>query len=190
MRNDFIKKITLSALFLAIGFVLPMLFGQIPVIGQMLLPMHIPVFLCGLICGWKYGLLIGFILPLMRSLIFNVPIMYPTAIAVAFEMATYGAIVGALYGLVPKKSVKAVYISMLSAMLAGRAVRLIAEIALLGLSGKAFAWQAFATVVLLNAIPGIILQLLLVPATMIILDKTGAVRFCKKKQSELEKQEK
>jgi riboflavin transporter FmnP len=103
MKNNFIKKITLSALFLAIGFILPMLFGQIPVIGQMLLPMHIPVFLCGLICGWRYGLFIGFILPLARSLIFSVPVMYPTAMAVAVEMAVYGVIVGALYGVAKKK---------------------------------------------------------------------------------------
>lgn len=183
MKNNFIKKITLSALFLAIGFILPMLFGQIPVIGQMLLPMHIPVFLCGLICGWRYGLFIGFILPLARSLIFSVPVMYPTAMAVAVEMAVYGVIVGALYGVAKKKTVKTVYISMLTAMAVGRAARLAAEVALLSFGGKAFAWQAFATTVLLNAIPGIALQLILIPAIMMILDKTGAVKFYKKPQN-------
>ena len=56
-------SLTLSAMFLAIGLALPFLTGQIPQIGKMLLPMHIPVLLCGLICGWQYGLGIGFILP-------------------------------------------------------------------------------------------------------------------------------
>ena len=180
MKNNFIKKITLSALFLAIGFILPMLFGQIPLIGQMLLPMHIPVFLCGLICGWKYGLSVGFILPIIRSLVFNVPVMYPTAMAVAAEMAVYGAIVGLLYNIAAKKTVKTVYISMLAAMIAGRAARLVAEIVLLGMGGKTFVWQAFVTVVFLNAIPGIVIQLILVPATMMILDKTGVVKFYKR----------
>ena len=54
------KNLTLSAMFLAIGMVLPFFTGQIPQIGKMLLPMHIPVFLCGLICGWQYGLFSSF----------------------------------------------------------------------------------------------------------------------------------
>lgn len=61
-----VKKISLSAMFFALGLILPFFTGQIPQIGSMLLPMHIPVFLCGFICGWKYGGVIGFLLPLMR----------------------------------------------------------------------------------------------------------------------------
>ncbi len=60
----------------------------------MLLPMHIPVLLCGLICGWKYGILVGFILPLLRHTIFGMPILFPTGIAMAFELATYGFVIG------------------------------------------------------------------------------------------------
>ena len=61
-----IINLTLSAMFLAVGLVLPFFTGQIPQIGNMLLPMHIPVLLCGLICGWQYGLAVGFILPPLR----------------------------------------------------------------------------------------------------------------------------
>lgn len=68
-----IKNLTISAVFLAVGLVLPFFTGQIPAIGNMLLPMHIPVFLCGLICGWQYGAAVGFILPLFRSLLFSAP---------------------------------------------------------------------------------------------------------------------
>ena len=60
------KKLTLAAMFFAIGIILPFFIGQIPLIGQMLLPMHIPVLLCGLIVGWQYGLATGFFLPLVR----------------------------------------------------------------------------------------------------------------------------
>lgn len=76
--NKNIKKLTLAAMFLAIGLVLPLLTGQIPQIGNMLLPMHIPVFLCGLICGWQYGAAVGFILPLLRYAIFEMPVLFPT----------------------------------------------------------------------------------------------------------------
>ncbi|MBQ9997837.1 MAG: ECF transporter S component, partial [Clostridia bacterium] len=54
------KRLILSAVFLSLGIVLPFLTGQIKEIGDTLLPMHIPVMLCGLICGWKYGLAVGF----------------------------------------------------------------------------------------------------------------------------------
>ena len=91
-----LKKLTLSALFLALGMVLPFLTGQIPQIGSMLLPMHFPAFLCGMICGWQYGAIVGFIMPLLRFALFNMPPIFPTGIAMAFELATYGAISGLL----------------------------------------------------------------------------------------------
>ena len=94
-----LKKITVAAMFLALGLILPFFTGQIPQIGSKLLPMHIPVFLCGLICGWKYGGLVGFILPLLRSALFGMPVFFPSATAMAFELMTYGAVSGFLYSI-------------------------------------------------------------------------------------------
>ena len=99
MKHDALKKLVLSAMFIAVGLVLPFFTGQIPQIGKMMLPMHLPVFLCGLICGWPYGLAVGFVTPLLRSMIFSMPVMYPAAIAMAFELATYGFVAGFLYNL-------------------------------------------------------------------------------------------
>lgn len=65
MKNQNTKKLAYAALFLALCLVLPMLTGQIPQIGSMLLPMHIPVLLCGLVCGWQYGAAVGFVAPLL-----------------------------------------------------------------------------------------------------------------------------
>ena len=70
------RKLTLSALFLALGLVLPLITGQIPQIGKMLLPMHIPVLLCGMVCGWPYGLAVGAVMPLLRGLLFGMPVLY------------------------------------------------------------------------------------------------------------------
>ena len=173
MNHTRLRNLVLAAFFLALGFVLPMLTGQIPSIGKMLLPMHIPVFLCGLICGWKYGGIVGFTLPLLRSLIFSVPVMYPTAIAVAFEMAVYGIVAGLLFARTRQKRMIAVYLSMFPAMLLGRLVRCLAEIILLGLQGGTFVFQVFFSTTIVNAVPGILLQLFLVPAVMTILIKTN-----------------
>ncbi len=164
-------------MFLAIGLVLPFFIGQIPQIGSMLLPMHIPVFLCGLICGWQYGGAVGAILPLLRSLWFGMPAFYPNALAMAVELLTYGLVAGLLYSRSRWQCVFALYRSLLVAMLAGRIVWGIAEVLLLGFGGSAFTWKAFLAGALLKAIPGILLQLILIPAIMVTLNRTGLVPF-------------
>lgn len=166
-------------MFLAIGLVLPFLTGQIQQIGNMLLPMHIPVFLCALICGWRYGMPMAFVLPIMRSMLFGMPPLYPTAISMAFELATYALVAGFLYEKSRWQCTRALYRSMLAAMVAGRIVWGIAQIILLGLKGTAFTFEAFLAGAFLNAIPGILLQLMLVPAVMVALNKTKLVPFRK-----------
>ena len=181
-----LKNLTLSAMFLALGLILPFLTGQIPQIGSMLLPMHIPVFLCGLICGWQYGGLIGVILPPLRYALFGMPIRFPTGIAMMAELATYGIVAGALYQHSCWQCLKALYRSILTAMVSGRVVWALAEIALLGISANGFTWQMFISGALLNAIPGIIVQLILLPAIMVALNRTGLVRFRKDVASQTE----
>ncbi|MGN0627026.1 MAG: ECF transporter S component [Oscillospiraceae bacterium] len=186
MKHDALKKLVLSAMFIAVGLVLPFFTGQIPQIGKMMLPMHLPVFLCGLICGWPYGLAVGFVTPLLRSMIFSMPVMYPAAIAMAFELATYGFVAGFLYNRSKWQCIVSLYRSMLAAMVAGRLVWGAAQVVLLGLSGSAFTFQMFIAGAFLNAIPGIILQLVFIPAIMVALDRTGLVRFKKAAKKEVE----
>lgn len=171
------RKLVLSALFLALCLVLPLVTGGIPAIGNMLLPMHIPVLFCGLICGWPYGLVVGFVAPLLRSLLFGMPPMYPVAIAMAFELAAYGCIIGVLYARARHQNIGALYASLLTAMVGGRLVWGVAEILLLGMAGNAFTFQAFLSGALLTAVPGIILQLVLIPVVMVALDRTGVLKF-------------
>lgn len=184
-----VLDLTLAAMFLAVGLLLPFLTGQIREIGNMLLPMHIPVIMCGLICGWKYGLGVGFVMPLLRSLIFTRPAMYPDAIAMAFELATYGLVVGLLYSRSRWKCIISLYRSMLIAMIAGRIVWGAAEICLLGIGENGFTWEMFMAGAFLKAFPGIILQLVFIPAMMLVLNKTGLVKFSKRHQNHAENSE-
>ena len=164
-----IRKIVLAGLMIALAIILPFATGQIPQIGSMLLPMHIPVLLCGFICGWKYGLAVGFIVPLLRSMMFSMPPMM-TAIAMAFELAAYGVITGLLYKVLPGKKAK-VYISLIAAMLVGRIVWGLVSLVIYGITNAVFTWQIFIGGALLNAIPGIILQLIVVPALVLVIEK-------------------
>ena len=162
-----VKKLVLSGVFLAVALLLPFLTGQIPQIGSMLAPMHLPVLLCGYVCGWPWGLAVGFIAPLLRSLIFGMPPMMPTAVAMAFELAAYGALTGLLYHLLPKK-VPYLYLSLVLAMLGGRIVWGLV-MAPLTLTGDGFSLQAFFMGAFVNAVPAIILQLVLIPPLVLAL---------------------
>lgn len=169
------KKMVLSALFLALGLVLPFLTGQIPEIGKMLLPMHIPVLLCGFICGGPWGLLVGFITPLFRSAVFGMPVMMPMAVGMAFELATYGYVAGLLHKKLPEKNLF-LFVSLIGAMIAGRVVWGIVSLVLYGVMGDGFTMKMFIGGALLNAIPGIILQLIMIPAIIIALKKAKVLK--------------
>ncbi len=175
--HDALRRLTLSAMFMAIGLILPFFTGQIREIGNMLLPMHIPVLLCGLVCGWPYGAAVGVTLPILRSLMFGMPHLYPSALSMAVELGVYGLVIGLIYGLFKKQGFVAVYVSLVAAMLLGRAAWGGMQALLLGIGDSAFGRQAFLAGAFLNAIPGIILQLVLIPAIMAMLHASGLVRF-------------
>lgn len=172
--NKNIQKLTYSALYLAIALVLPFLTGQIPQIGSMLCPMHIPALLCGFVCGWGWGLAVGFIAPLLRSVLFGMPDMFPTAVSMAFELAIYGAAAGALYRALPRKTVS-VYLSLIIAMIAGRLVWGVMRYLLAGLVHSTFTPALFLAGAVTTAIPGIILHIILIPALVIAMDKARLI---------------
>ena len=165
------RRLTYAALYLAIALVLPFLTGQIPEIGSMLCPMHIPALLCGFVCGWPWGLAIGFISPLLRSLLCGMPTAY-TAVAMAFEMAVYGAVAGILYRILPKKG-WGIYVTLLTAMVAGRIVWGGVQFLLAGLLSSEFSLPLFLAGAVTNAIPGIIVQIILIPVLVAAMEKAG-----------------
>ena len=165
-----VRRMTYSALCLALALVLPFLTGQIPQIGSALCPMHLPVLLCGFLCGWPWGLAVGFIAPLLRSVIFGMPPMIPTALAMAFELATYGALAGFLYRKFPK-TIPGIYASLLIAMICGRLVWGVVRLILAGVQGNGFTFAMFLSGAITTAIPGIIAQLVLIPAIVYAMEK-------------------
>jgi thiamine transporter ThiT len=168
-KKKSIIKMVLAAFFLALAYVMPFLTGQIPEIGSMLCPMHIPVLLCGFICGWPWGLAVGLIAPLLRSLTLGMPPLFPTAVCMTFELATYGAVAGLMHKLLPRKK-PYIYASLLIAMLVGRLVWGISMFACMGINGGSFTFAAFIAGAFTNAIPGIILQIVLIPILVMLLD--------------------
>lgn len=164
----------MAGLFLALGLVMPFLTGQIPSLGNKLLPMHIPVLLCGFVCGGPTGLIVGFILPILRSVLFSMPPMYPTAMSMAFELAVYGFVAGVMYRVLPKNNIY-IYIALIISMIAGRIVWGIVSTLIYGLSGVKFTWQLFIAGGFINAIPGIIIQIILIPIIVIAMKRANLI---------------
>ena len=167
-----VRRLVYAALYLAIAMALPFVTGQIPEIGSMLCPMHIPVLLCGFLCGWPWGLAVGFIAPLLRSVLFGMPALFPSAVAMAFELMVYGGMSGFLYGRLPKKPWNT-YAVLIVSMIAGRVVWGAARLVLSGVTGVPFTWALFLAGAVTQALPGIVLHLILIPLLVNAMEKAG-----------------
>ena len=167
-HNKFLKMI-LAGLFFSLSYVMPFLTGQIPEIGSMICPMHIPVLLCGFICGWPWGLAVGAIAPVFRSLTLGMPPLFPSAVCMAVELAAYGTVAALMHQILPRKK-PFIYCSLISAMIVGRILWGASMLLCVGISGGAFTFAAFIAGAITNAIPGIIIQIALVPIIVMLLD--------------------
>lgn len=168
-----LRKLTFSAMFLALALVLPFLTGQIPQVGALLSPMHIPAFLCGLVCGPLWGGVVGFVSPLLRFVLFSMPPVM-AAIPMAFELAAYGAVAGILYHVFDKISghkVGSLYAALIVAMLGGRIVNALVKSAVLGMSGSEFSLVVIFIELFTGTWAGILVQLIVIPPLVVLLER-------------------
>jgi len=168
-----LTKCLFTAACMALCVVLPMALHGIPNAGTLLSPMHIPVLLCGLVCGWPFGLLCGLAGPALSSLLTGMPAFgyLPTMMV---ELALYGLISGLLMRFIRTgRLIADLYISLVSAMLAGRILTGIAR-ALIFAAGT-YSWKAWATGYFVSSFPGIILQLLLLPPLYLALQRARLI---------------
>ena len=166
-----VQNLVYSAICLALCLVLPFFTGQIPQIGSMLCPMHVPVLLAGFLCGPWWGMAVGLVTPGLRFALFSMPPPMPTGLAMTFELAVYGLTAGLLCRALPGKS-SSVYAALIGAMLSGRIVWGIASVFIYSAMGDAFTWPIFLAGAFLNAIPGIVIHIIIVPVIVLALNKS------------------
>ena len=170
-----VRNMVYAALALALCLVLPFITGQIPEIGSALSPMHIPVFLCGFLCGWPWALAVGLIAPPLRFLLFGMPPIFPTGAAMMLELAVYGAASAVFFKLLPKKPAS-VYLALVIAMVLGRIAWGAARWVFMAFGAGAFTFQAFLAGAFLDAWPGILCHLLIIPPIVLALKKAGIIK--------------
>lgn len=172
-KYDSLIKTIIAAMCLALAMVLPLLTGQIPEVGNMLCPMHLPVLLCGFLCGPWYGAAVGVIAPVLRFFVFGAPALWPRGVIMCLELFTYGFVAGMMYRVFPKKK-PYIYVSLVIAQIAGRIVWALAHTAIyLVDDAHKFGWLILAKDGFLDAWPGIVLQILVIPPVVMLYRKTA-----------------
>ncbi|MBE6639298.1 MAG: ECF transporter S component [Ruminococcaceae bacterium] len=173
-RRKALLKLACSGMCLALCLLLPFLTANSRELGNILCLMHIPVFLCGLICGCWHGMIVGATAPLIRSFLFGMPPFPTVAVPMVFELAVYGLLTGLLYRFMPKKWMW-IYPNLVFSMIAGRIVSILTKYWMYALGETEF---SLATVMQLNfvtTLPGVALQLVLIPALIYALTKQGII---------------
>lgn len=155
-----------AAFFVALAILIPTIFHAVGGLGKVFLPMHIPVILCGFICGPYFGLLCGVIAPILSAMITGMPVLIPNGLIMAVELAAYGFVSGYLY-----QRGHAILTALVAAMLAGRVLSGILTACVLGFSGKTYGLSAFVTASFVTGLPGIVIQLVLIPVLVTAMEK-------------------
>lgn len=172
-KNDSLYRLLITAVLLALGMALPFLTGQIPTVGQLISPLHIPAFICGLTCGWGWGAALGFLLPVLRGLLLGMPPFPAVGLPMAFELAAYGAVTGLLYPLLRRrwkdKPVAAMIVAMLPAMIIGRCCGGVVKAIMV--SGTGYTFAAFFASYFTSTAVGAVIHLAVCPLIARALEK-------------------
>jgi len=163
------KQISLSALLISLGIVIPFFFHQFGIAGRIFLPMHFPVFFAGILMGPLSGVIVGFLSPVLSFFLTGMPPAYAVPL-MALELPTYGGCIGLFYRYMKIP----LLISLILSMIAGR-IAFAIGIYIIGAFVKLpISFISFLEASLITGLPGIILQLLLIPALSLRLKKSTA----------------
>ncbi len=174
LKENPTKSLVYAGFFIALGVLLPLPFHITGIAGTIFLPMHIPVLIGGFYLGGLYGLLIGLVTPLLSHMATGMPPLAPVPIAVimAFELGAYGLLAGFLYQKIGK-----IWYALIGSMIGGRLVAGLTVWSLIILFGfhQLDYPLAFITGAVATGVPGIALQLLLVPLIVSRLEARSSV---------------
>lgn len=176
-----VKRAVLAAVCIALCCVLPPVFHMAG-LGAPFSPMHLAVLLCGLLCGWPYGLFCGVAGPLLSSLLFGMPLSVQLVYQIP-EHLVYGLVSGLLYGNIKTgRMLPDTYLALIPAMLLGRLVGGAGQAAFYLSTARAYSVSVWASAYLVGTLPGVVLQLVLMPLLLVVLTKAGLVprRYPKK----------
>ena len=107
----------------------------------------------------------------MRALFVGAALL--AAFSMAFELAVYGFLTGFLYNRMPTKKIN-IYLSLIISMVAGRLVWGAVQLCCVGFDVSEFSLSTFWAGAVANALPGIIIQLVLIPVLVMALERANS----------------
>ncbi len=161
-----VKTLTYSGLFVALGVLFPQIFHLFGGVGTIFLPMHIPVLLAGFFLGAVPAALSGFLTVILSASLTGMPPV-PVLYFMMVEVTAYGFLAGLFY----KKYKLNVYVSLLLSMLLGRVALGVTVYILQPLLNLKLSPAVYMTNALVNGVPGIIIQLVFIPALVFALER-------------------
>jgi hypothetical protein len=171
MKNS-TKKLTYSALFLALGVIFPQIFHLFGGTGPIFLPMHIPVLLAGFFLGGSFAALVGFLTVLTSAAITGMP-QPPVLYFMLVEVTMYGLVAGLAYDKLKLPTAVKIYTSLILAMVVGRLTLAVTVYGLQPLLGLKLSPQVYMTGAIVKGIPGILIQIIFIPILVFALTKAG-----------------
>ncbi|NCA66720.1 MAG: ECF transporter S component [Clostridia bacterium] len=187
MKKIKVRDMTITAMFIALGVIFPYIFHTAQISGQMFLPMHIPVLLCGIICGPFLGGICAIATVPLCSVLTGMPPIYPMGTIMIFELVAYAVSAGILFRLIKKLKINLIaslYITLIASMLIGRGVYGLVAYIVYGVIGNGYAFKAFITSAFVTGLPGIAIQLALIPWLYILLKKAKLIDVEPRKNTE------
>ena len=173
-----------GSFFLGLGVLLPQIFHMTGIAGPVFLPMHIPVLLAGMLVCPMIGLYVGILAPVISYLLTGMPPISPPIMPLMIiELGAYGFISGQLYRIFKKN----VYLSLVSSMIIGRIALGIAAFTAMQFFGFKINPLVYVKGAIITGMPGIGIQLILVPVLVIMVKRGVAYGGSRTSNSTVEK---
>lgn len=177
MKQNSVHQLVLSGVFITTGIVLPIAFHTFGGAGSIFLPMHIPVLLAGFFLNVPYAIFVGFLTPLLSSLFTGMPPAFPMLPIMMVELPVYAGVIAYL----TRKTKLNTYIKLLASMIIGRFAAGLAVYTLVSLfSAKLPSPMLFIKGSILTGLPGILIQLVLIPILVLSVEKWSGVNESKR----------
>lgn len=168
----------ISAAMAGLALVLPVAF-HLTGLGSKFLPMLLPLLLNGFFVTIPWAVLTGALAPLISSVATGMPPLYPpVAVAMSIEGAVLGGVAAALY----RGRRRRLWIALLAAIALGRGSALATTFLLARLFSLPPAFASAA--VLVQGLPGVALQVAVVPLVVAALSRRRGILFSHESQSQ------
>jgi len=155
-----IRQIPLTAMFAALGIILPQFFHLIG-LGSTFLPMFLPIALGSMMLYWHFALSLAIICPLVSWLLTGMPPIVPPILPIMLVELSAMALTISIIRVYLNKPILA---ALISGIVVDRLILFLIVSAIAPLFG--FTHPIFSYALVLSGIPGIVLQLITIPLAM------------------------